>query len=341
MQQTTLQRTLQKKRASSAFLVLILGVIGCSSDTAKVYVNLSAIPLVKTERVQTDALISSTGAYRSSVELPELEQRDLFIGSAEEKAREALEVYQTAQEQAVKTVLARLEKAYTAEITKTLRDNQRKVDDEFQTWVDSEISSLRSEFDKHAEIVGALRNDLTGLVGFPDPDPRSIRVPPSHDKEATERFQKATALRALVKEQESKYKNHVRMRLSALEDRRTALMASLAENSDIDRKVALARAQSEARAVAQQALAVLERTALSPETQLPAVTGAQSSVDSRPVISAPLIDATQMIESQESLREQLVVFLKVMNYRLVDSPKKGRDATSEFLEWRQKYANKR
>lgn len=261
----------------------------------------------------------------------------MFIGSAEDRAREALEYYKNAQDEAVAGVLARLERAYVVEVSQGLKDRRSAIQEEYALKTQEEIALLRKEFEEHSRVVGALRNDLTGLVGFPDPDPKSIRVPPSHDKVATDKFLKAKEIRLAIHVAGSEYKRTVETRLRALEDQRAVAMKVLEEEATKERSDALKRAEKEARAISEQAESVLERTALSPETRLPAVKGSQSSVDSRPVTPQPFVRSSPLSESPEAIREQLDVWLRVMNYRLVDRPSKGRDATEEFVQWRQKY----
>ncbi len=340
MQRTTSQQTSPRKRTNSFAFAFALALAGCRSSADKVYVDLSTVTLQKVATV--DPVAASEGnRYSGSVELPSLDERELFIGSAEDRAREALDVYRKAQEEAVKGVLARLEKSYSIEAARTLKEGQSEIEKQHNAEVDLEIDRLRTDFEKHAETMGTLRNDLTAIVGFPDPDPKSVRVPPTHDKEATAKFNKARGVRTLIEAANQAYTTLVRSRLGALEDKQKSMIEALSKQSDTDRAEVVRRAQAEALAVAQQAQAVLERSALAPETQLPAVPGAATSVDSLPVAAPPFTKAAPVAESPESLREQLNVFLRVMNYRLVDSPKKGRDATQEFVEWRQKYANER
>lgn len=331
----------RKPTSSRAALFVLFGVLGCGKPAERVYVDLTAVSLSTSPVVEVSDGVARGQAIRTDVALPELGQRDLFIGSEEDRAKKALEVYSKTQESAVAGVVDRLEKLYMAEVSAAQREEAQRIQDAYHVRAQEELDRLRADFEAHAETVGELRAKLAAIVGFPDPDPKSLRVPPSHDKSASAKFQDAKGLREQIIAQDTKFRDLAATRMKSLEDERAQMLARLEYQTQEQRSRAVERAREESKSVAQQSLSVLERTALSPETQLPAVAGVGSSVDSRPRAPQPIQPGTSVVESAKALKEQLDAFLRVHNYRLAKAKGRARDATQEFVAWRKKFTEGR
>ncbi len=340
MQRTTSPRQRRRKRTSSALaakLAPVCGSVGCASDPSRVYVDLNAVQMMAVEPQRTSWAERTSEGFESSQSIPGLEARSLFIGSAEDRAAEALAVYVETQRAAIAAVLERLRASYLAEVD---REEQRGLDQisaDYEVWLDDAVESLHDLFLDHVDDTAELRYRLAWMVGLPDPDPESRHAPLTADKAAQKAFDEESEIRSRLKEMDAEYKRAVSERFEGLAAQRERITAEFAASLDGRRQEARAAAQREAEAVTQEALAAMERTALDPEARLPGVPGAASAVNSDPVSVAPWRAGDRRAESEDDIRAQLDVFLKVHGYRLTDSPARGRQKTQEFIVWRRNY----
>ena len=336
MQLTTLRLTWSKKRTSKGLLLALVGVWGCAPGPELVYVDVGQATLHSALSIDGAPALFSEGSAHTA-EIPDLSGQDLYIGSAEQRAIEALELFRRAQQRATEAVFERLKNAYMTEAALFESSEASSLDAEYAAWLDEAMAELHETFVLQAELVEPLRYRLTKIVGFPDPDPGSVKVPLATNEKATRNFEAARDLRQQIAALDAAYKKKVEDRLSAIEERRDARLRSIGSQGDVMRAEALRRAHAEADAVSQVALAELERTALDPEARLAAVPGASSSVNSGPLSVLPPPSSGGTVETKADVEAQLEVFLKVHGYRLSRRPAFGRDATQEFLQWRRKY----
>lgn len=336
MQRTTLRQTRSRKRTSSFLLLAVVGVWGCSPDPDLVYVNLDAVELRASPAASAGPRFTAE-PYAVEKAVPGLEETEVYFGSAEERAVEAMKVYADAQERAAQAVLERLRQAYTVEAEATVTAETREAEEEYMDWLDAAVEELYTEFLLHAEKVEPLRFQLTQIVGFPDPDPRSLKVPHESDKEAYKNFLRARALREQIIALQAEYRRKVDEKFDSLLAAHRARLAAIASTGESLRSDAIARARADADKVTRDAQAALERTALDTEARLPAVPGSSSSVNSGPVSVASVPGAEGLSETREDLEAQLDVFLKTYRYRRTRDAGLGRNATQEFVEWRRKY----
>jgi hypothetical protein len=317
-------------------LAALLGVWGCGPDPDLVYVDLDAVDL-RESRPAGGGYGFDTETYSLEQTVPPLGETDVFFGSAEERAVAALQVYQQAQREAAQAVLERLRKAYLVEAEQSVAAQEKGVEQDYQKWLDEAVEGLYELFVQYAAEIEPVRYELTQIVGFPDPDPRSLKVPLESNEKAYKSFLRARTLREQIIALEAEYEAEVERRLGALQAARDARLAALATTADELRSDALRRAQAEAEKVTQDARTVLEASALDPEARLPAVPGASASVNSGPVSVVPTPGAPGLRETREDVEAQLHVFLKTYRYRRTRDATLGRNATQEFLEWRRKY----
>jgi hypothetical protein len=336
MARTTSPQTPRKKPTSKLLWLALTGVWGCAPDPELVYVDLAQVEPASAPEVE-NRIVFDTENYALVSEIPEMEGQSVYIGSAQERAEEALVLFREAQEQAAVAILERLKKAYLAEAALFETSEEAVLDTAYRTWLEEELEAIRTIFVAHAEQVEPLRYRLTRLVGFPDPDPQSARVPLATNERARRNFEAAKALREQIQALVAEFRAEVERRLDAIEARRAERMAWIESRGEVLRGEAIRKAEAEADAVAQTSLAELERTALDPEAVLRAVPGAKSSVQSGSARVPPLPDSEGPHETEEDIKTQLDVFLKVHGYRRSTTPSKGRDATKEFLDWRRKY----
>ncbi len=340
MQRTTSQQTRSKRRTSKFALIALIGVWGCAPDPDLVYVDLNAAELRSTTTAVSAHGFSSE-AYSLERSVPTIEGTDVFFGSAEQRAVEALNVYRETQRQATQAVLERLKRTFLNEVDLTVKTEKAEVDKLYGEMLTTEVAELYVLFLEHAKMVEPLRFELTQIVGFPDPDPRSLKVPLESNEKAYGRFLKARTIREQIIALDATYRAEVVRRMGAIEDLRQARLATIDLQGDAMRAEAVQRAKQEADKVSADALAALEPTALDPDAQLPAVPGASSSVNSGPVSVASPPSLGALRETTNDLEAQLEVFLKTYRYRRTRDASLGRDATREFLEWRRKYTDGR
>jgi hypothetical protein len=299
-------------------------------------VDLAAVELRESEAVAPGPRFVE-GPFSVEQSVPGLAETEVYFGSAEERALEALRVYRQAQDRAAQAVLERLRRAYLVEVEQAVGDDQKEVQEQYADELDAAVDELYALFLAHAAEVEPLRFSLTEIVGFPDPDPRSLKVPLESNTEAYQNFLKARALREQIIALVSEYRRQVNERFKSLEIARDARLAAISQRAEGLRAEALRRAQADADKVTQDAQSALEGTALDTEARLPAVPGASSSVQSGPVSVASSPGAPGLRETLEDVEAQLQVFLKTYGYRRTRDASLGRDATQEFVEWRRKY----
>jgi len=339
MQPTISPPTRSRKRTSRALLALasvLVGAWGCVPSPELVYVDLEAAELRAAPSVPGSGGFSAE-SFSIHESIADLEGKDLLIGSAEERAVQALDVYRKAQERAAQAVLDRLRAAYLAEVALYESTEAEALRAEYAVWLEAELQALHVIFVAHAEKVEPLRYDLTMLVGFPDPDPNSVKVPLQSNVRAYQNHLAAKAVRGQIKALGDDFRRAVAGRLDRINLQRAERLRAIGAQGDVMRQDALRRAQAEANAVSETTLPALERTVLDPEAKLPPVAGASSSVNSQ-AVTVPSAQATDLpAETTEDLESQLQVFLKTFRYRLTRTPALGRNVTQEFVKWRLKY----
>jgi hypothetical protein len=322
-------------------LLVLVGVWGCASDPDLVYVDLSDAELRQSGPPVTGFRFD-VDSYTIVQELPGIEPTNVFFGSAQERAVEALRVYRQTQQDAAEAVLERLRKAYLNEVELSVRTETTQADKEHSARLDKAVEEIHAVFLRHAAAVEPLRYELTQLVGFPDPDPRSLKVPLEENQEAYKRFLRARTLREQIIALDEEYRTEVARRMAAVRAVRDQRYAEIEADAGAKRSDALARARQEADRVSNDAMAALEPTALDPSAQLSAVPGATASVQSGPVSVATQPSQSAVLrETEQDLEDQLEVFLKTYRYRRTPDKSLGRDVTEEFLVWRRKFTDGR
>lgn len=340
MQQITSPRQLRRKRTSSFLAIAFavgLGAGGCASDPSLVYVDLNAVQRMAVEPQATPWASSSSEGFESFQSIARLDERSLFIGSAEDRATEALAVYTETQRVAIEAVLERLQASYLAEVNREQQRGTEQIGADYEVWLDEAVEDLHDLFLNHVQETAVLRYRLAWRVGLPDPDPESRNPPLNADESAVKAFNEVRDMRLRLKEMDAEFKMAVKERFDGLAAERTRRAADLAISLEGRRKEAQDAARREAEAVTQEALAAMERTALDPEAELPGVPGALSAVNSDPVSVEPWRAGVRRAESAEDVRAQLEVYLKVHGYRLTDNPGRGRQRTQDFIAWRRNY----
>ncbi len=340
MQRTTLRQTQLRKRTSKGLLLVLVGVWGCAPDPDLVYVDLDAAEL-RSSTTTGPAVGFNVEAYALEQSIAPLGSTDVFFGSAEERAIEALNVYRQTQRDAAQAVLKRLRSAYLNEVALTAKAETDAADEEYTAFLTKEVDALHAVFLEHAKKVEPLRFELAQIVGFPDPDPRSLKVPLESNEKAHKRFLAARAIREQIIALDDAFRAEAARRMAVIEAAREARLVAIGQRAEARRNDALSRAQAEADKITRDALATLEPTALDPGAQLPAVPGASSSVNSGPVSVRSQPGSVAMRETKTDLEAQLGVFLKTYRYRRTRDASLGRDATQEFLVWRRKYTDGR
>ncbi|MCH7945169.1 MAG: hypothetical protein IIC73_04030, partial [Armatimonadetes bacterium] len=228
--------------------------MGCAPDPSLVYVDLNAVQRMAVEPQGTGWATSTSEGFESAQSIPGLEARSLFIGSAEDRAVEALAVYAETQRAAIEGVLVRLRASYLAEVDREEQRGLEQIGAEYEAWLDEAVEDLHDLFLDHVDDTAELRYRLTWRGGLPDPDPESRNAPLTPDKAAQKAFDEERAMRARLKEMDAEYKRAVSERFEGLAAERARRTAELSASLDGRRQEARAAARREAEAVTQEAL---------------------------------------------------------------------------------------
>ncbi len=196
-------------------------------------------------------------------------------------------------------------------------------------------------FEQGAPRAGGLRRELAVAVGYPDPDPRSLRQAAKSDVLGANRLAQAVSARQGLREHDAAFRQTVDRLIAELldeiRDRRTKLEADILAKRE-SREMA---AEEEARQVTIGLMTELRGTGPNPNRRLAPAQGARTSLPGVAAPMEPRAPQSAALRSGMGLREQATVFATLRGYRLTWDSGKGRDATEEFLAWRNRYVNGR
>lgn len=198
-------------------------------------------------------------------------------------------------------------------------------------------ATIRQEFEAYGRKRGPLLADLTVLVGFPDPNPKSMPPSTPMGNVTRQQFDKAKALREQIHQLDADFDARVRAILgdvvAATEQERAALADRVKLFEDQMNQRAAAEASAQVReAVRSLHLQLARRT----DVTVPAVSPRSVELPAQPALRpAPQVRSEGVLQSdadrKQLLRHQLRIWLGLNRYVLA---RDGRDVTEDFERWR-------
>jgi hypothetical protein len=315
---------------------------GCRRDASYVYVDTqralstesaTAMPV---PRAEFTALPPESTTFEIAGLPAVTEGRSTATATA--KVRASIEAN---REKTYRTIVRRLHDAYAREAdnlraqrlaafepvrTKTMADAMQRISDAYV---------------KYADAVGPKIARLAVTAGFPDPDREGRRKPSGAEGLDTLAYETSQTLRAEIAALKSEFKRYSDSTLRAagadVDAKLTELLASVdREVGDIDAKAQDVASREVSQAQAQLGTLLSDR----PPMPLPTVPGSRVVVatgDPSPPPTAPNLDSPPANgDDLSQVRRDLDIWLAVNKY-VLRSKGNGRDATVEFIAWRNRF----
>lgn len=326
-------------RINKTFLLVsasLLGAIGCGRSPELAFVDLSKVhdsDLWESPQPQPLSGAAQTTGIRSA--LPPVPGGQLYFAAGEDALRMARDAVAKNREKAFKQISDRLSDAAVADVKRIMDARLEAMKPEEVASIDAVYSQLRAIFLTYAFRAGSATFDLAGLVGFPDPDPKSKRVPDPSDQYALKRYERAKSLRTTIDTLDRQFYADFDSRLDAvLEKNRQAFEdLKIAMSQLLEQYLEEARLEA-ARLTEQSTDDVASQVALR-EVRLKPVPGFSFDVPAgpslRPIISVPAAALTDQV------RNDLDIFAGVKGYELTGNRSTGTDVTAEFIRWRRQF----
>lgn len=313
---------------------------GCAARQPAVFVDLSRVEALPPAAVQSGTEgVLSTGAvseYQASL-LP-------FAGNLEEQgvplerlvsARADLEDNRA---RALRGLEDRLFRSYQRELDGLAAEQAQ----EWAEWVESVTlqadSDLRARFEQYGFANGPLLARVAFLTRFPLPDVAALPDPPIERVWARMRIEEARFKFDLMKGLEEGYRQDVerneRWMEEQLDAKRLAQSVRLTEQTSLYQERARSEASVAFQSTAQDFESRLAESSVLPFPQLPTGTVRLESTNPSTVPRWGREPVTSQRDPREELDHDLSIWARLRGFRLVSNSREGRNATTEFLEWR-------
>jgi hypothetical protein len=247
-----------------------------------------------------------------------------------------------AQDQALKDITERLRRFYSTEVARFELDQQKaRTAAELEAY-ENASARIRQRFEEYGARRGPVYTQLTLIAGFPDPNPTSKPPDSKLTPALQKRFDEAAALREQLKQIDQEFREDVEQILSSIGDLVAAQIAAMRLRieqfkEELDRRAAL-EAQEQVRDTAQElGLQLVEpqdvKLAATKPTSV-SVLGGPAFRPAPPVPSSGILSARA--DRERLLRHELKIWLGLNRFELVREGS-GKDVTSDFLTWRNKF----
>gem|GEM_PF-4205154 len=328
-----------------AIFLLALALVGCGSELKPVYVDLAQVPQADAPSATPSvALPMSAPAPGSGLSLDALPEQRLALDQNDERLKLTQASLERIRAAALKDYRTRLETESMAEIREWTKDELAKLGPERARATEAVFGTYRALFDAYAPAKGRIRLELANDVGFPDPDPDSLRAPDPEATDAWTAFQRAVDARKTLVTLDSMVDKTWAARLDAIDTRfaeaQAAIVRASAEREDAARKAAADEAQrlvQELDSDLGQAVKIDLGQAVKIDRVLEKAPAVAVKIAPTPRVAPSFPGPREPARPADSRRAQLEIWARVRGYRLVPRGQ-GRNATQEFLQWRQSFA---
>lgn len=255
--------------------------------------------------------------------------------------QQAREIVAKSEREAVRQIAQRLSKTYLDEIDDLYREKRRALEPVRREELDALFREIRSRFEAYAKRRGPLLVALALLVGWPDPDPQSLLEPDPSNPRRLAAFKEAKALREKIQALDKRYDEGIRALFAAYQEGTDQAMADLMLEMEDLRAQKLRQAEEEARKQVESVRDQLHSLVVGdPSVTLESV---PPKVVAFPSVSEAAPKPPERARSDARLQDaqaDLEIWLAQNRYAL--APKgRARDATKEFIAWRNKRTNGR
>jgi len=329
-----------RSKAPLAWVCLIAGACaGCAGKKGQtVYVDVDSLLPAAQASVRAEAQTPPVPSSESVHRLPGMAAETLH---AQDQARldSVKKLIQTDRANAQAELTARLAEVYRAEAARLAKERFGDPAANESAAMAGAREKIYEAFVKYAAARGPLLAQLSLIVGFPDPDPQSSRVPPADRVVAAKRFDEAKQLRADISKLDAAYLADTNQILQSTRDEVELNLVQARQQIQKMKDEADQRAAAEAAA---QLAGTAKNIEIDPSTigevQLGAANGSGVRIQNPSVagtrVSAPMTEpGASRAEAKRRLQEELGLWLAQNDYRLADRKAGARDATKEFEAW--------
>lgn len=330
------------RRSTSRLSLCLIGLVsallfcGCARPTVQsVYVELPAAPDLAVEK---DNYRPKT--FRLPAETWSLPALDNSEGAAEAStAKRINDKIAHDRLQLFKQLQARLLATYRRKADRLRIDQLAHFAQLRSDALDGANQVISEKYKAYADQKGPLVIRLALLAGFPDPDPESRRTPSVTDVAGKRQFAEMKDLRLKIKSLDEGFDAAIQEVLRKTNKLTDAQIEEL--RSELERQIATEEASVKHLAAEEFEKSRKELRPLladQPPLALHAVPAAtmkfpEASVQP-PEVPSPVVSEELRKEPRNRLEAELRIWLSLNHYQLV-AKGKGRDATQEFLRWKQ------
>ncbi|MCW5939934.1 MAG: hypothetical protein KF884_10560 [Fimbriimonadaceae bacterium] len=321
------------RRASLLLLPAALAVVGCESGLTEAKI----VAMVR-EREAAQAAGKAWAMPNPPVETaqtPDLEARNVLVGSTEEEARRAQGLLDAGQGSDIERLSRELTRAYLAEFRSKSAGEWGQIDERNSQRTLQALFAAESAFLSHASLVGPLWGTVAFAAAFPDPDPMSLREPPVYDFIGRQDFKMAAAARTRIRSLDESFRavygQSIDEATQKLRAERTTWLKDQIQGEDEARQ----RAEREARSLVSTSTGRVREGIQPPVVAMPPTSGERVSIAGiRPSDPDWRVRPESGWNAGQRERERIQVYSDVHGYR--PDPRVGTDVTSDFRSWQQK-----
>lgn len=325
-------------RSSLVASIVAIGLgVSCAPRPKLVYVDVDSListPVQPTHQASQPK--SPAGSPATSAQISALEKRIVSFPVKGDPLHEARQIVAKSEQDAVREIAQRLSKTYLNEVDDIYAERKRSLSPAEQESYDKVFAQIRQRFTVYAEKRGPLLVKLAAKVGWPDPDPTSLRVPDDSNKRRLAVFKQAKELRENIKSLDYEYDKDIQALLDESKASLEQAFAGLEVEIEELRAKKLEQAEAEARKqVASVRDQIHSLVVGDPSVTLETVPSKEVAFPSASPQAYPAQKRTVQDNASQEVKADLAIWLAQNRFLL--APKgKARDATEEFKEWRNK-----
>lgn len=317
---------------SNPWLLICVVAVGCkASDRELVYVNAT--------EVSRDIAITSVPPKAgpsfpaTTASIPALPQRSISIGDTKARLQRAKQVIAENRKAAQVQIARELQESYTRDINRDFREKRDALSQGKDEGFKVASEQLRDRFLAYATKRAPFVARLALLADFPDRDPNSKRVSDPKARIEAEAIEEAKQLRLTIAALDSQYRSETDAFLAQVGKVHLDALSQLQAEMQRLRVEAEERAQLAARRQLQDEVEIRSILEKKPIANHPAEPGKSVTVPGSAGLPNVKPTTHQQVPQALTLQDEIEIWAATHNYTL--SKNKGRDATQEFLKWRQ------
>ena len=320
-------------------LAIYIAVFGlgasCAPRPKLVYVDIERAALPSESNIKPRSLSTRPAPIPGKTsEIGGLPKRVVSFPVSGDPLREARAVVAKSEQDAVREIAQRLSKTYLSEVNDLFEKKKREIEPLQRESLDKVFIELRKRFEVYAERRSPLLVVLASKVGWPDPDPGSLIEPDESNPRRLGAFKVAKSLREQIKALDTQYDKDIEGLFASQKAGAEQAMADLSLQIEELRAKKLEVAEAEARKQVESTRDQIHSLVVGdPSVTLDSVPKKEVAF---PSASPRVLPRLQPIAHDSSLQEakaDLAVWLAQNRYEL--APKgRARDATKDFIEWR-------